>query len=142
RRNLEALRERGLVEELEQRDAARARLRRERVATLVPGIDYDAARAALARATKKLAAFEALIEAGGTLPVTVLNKQTSGVVAQLVKAGLVAIEEREQSPAAAQVGSDMHVIAPPELTAEQAHAVAEITAAMASSEGRKPFLLH
>ena len=142
RRNLEALRERGLVEEIEQRDAARARLRRERVVTLVPGIDFDAARVALARATKKLAAFEALIEAGGTLPMTVLNKQTSGVVAQLVKAGLVAIEEREQSLAAAQVGSDMHVIAPPELTGEQALAVEEITAAMASSEGRKPFLLH
>src|SRR5690606_2573761 len=41
RRNLEALRERGLVEEVEQRDAARARLKRERVAVLVPDLDFD-----------------------------------------------------------------------------------------------------
>jgi primosomal protein N' (replication factor Y) len=142
RRNLEALRERGLVEEIEQRDAARARLKRERVATLVAGTDFDAARASLDRAPRKLAAFEALVAAGGTLPVALLNKQTAGVVAQLAKAGLVTIDEREQSLTAADVGSGMQVSAPPELTAEQVTAVDEITAAMTTTEGRKPFLLH
>jgi len=142
RRNLEALRERGLVEEIEQRDAARARLRRERVATLVAGLDFAAVREGLARASRKLAAFEALVAAGGTLPMAVLNKQTSGVVGQLVKAGVVTLEDREQSLAATQIGADMHVSPPPELTSEQAVAVDEITAAMASAEGRRPFLLH
>src|SRR5688500_6498646 len=142
RRNLEALRERGLVEEIEQRDAARARLKRERIATLVAGLDFDGTRADLAAAPRKLAAFEAIVAAGGTLPVSLLNKQTPKVVAQLVKAGVVTIEDREQALAAAQIGADMHVSAPPELTSEQAVAVDEITAAMVASEGRKPFLLH
>jgi primosomal protein N' (replication factor Y) len=144
RRNLEALRERGLVEEIEQRDAARARLKRERVATLVDGIDFDEARAQLAAAPRKLAAFEAMVAAGGTMPVSLLNKQTSGVAAQLVKAGLVTLDDREQSLTAAQVGAGMQqtTAPPPELTSEQASAVDAITAAMMSAEGRKPFLLH
>jgi primosomal protein N' (replication factor Y) len=145
RNTLEALRARGLVEEVEQRDVARARLRRERVATLVPDLDFSAVREALARAPKKLAAFEALVAAGGTLPVAVLNKQTQGVAAQLAKARLVTIAEREQPLAAAEVGSAMQVSAPPELTSEQAAAVAEITAAMRPGDVAapwKPFLLH
>ena len=131
RRNLEALRARGFVEEVEQRAAARARLRRERIATLADGVDVTSARAELSRAPKKLAALEALVEAGGTLTVSALNKLTAGVAAQLAKAGLVAITEREQSLAAAEVGSAMHVSPPHELTPEQAVAVAAITAAMA-----------
>jgi primosomal protein N' (replication factor Y) (superfamily II helicase) len=142
RRNLDALGKRGFVEEVEQRDAARARLKRERVATLVADLDFDVVRASLDRATKKLAAFEALVGAGGSMPVAVLNKMTVGVAAQLAKAGVITIAEREQSLAAAEIGSAMHVSAPPELTSEQAVAVEEIVAAMQVTEGRKPFLLH
>ncbi|HEY5948361.1 MAG TPA: primosomal protein N' [Kofleriaceae bacterium] len=129
RRNLEALRERGFVEEVEQR-STRTKLKRERIATLVPGLDFAATRELLERAPKKLAAFEALVGAGGALPAGMLNKQTTGVVAQLEKAGVVTIEEREQSLVAAAIGADMHTSPPPELMPEQAVAVDEITAAM------------
>src|SRR6476469_3589742 len=66
RQSLEALRERGLVEDHEKRDA-RVRLKRERVA-VVTG-DIAVARTAFAKAPKKLAALDALVGAGGTLAV-------------------------------------------------------------------------
>ncbi|HSK02015.1 MAG TPA: primosomal protein N' [Kofleriaceae bacterium] len=141
RRNLEALRERGLVEEVEQRDAARTKLRRERIATLASDIDLEAARAALARSPRKLAALEALVAAGGTLPVAVLNKQTAGVVGQLVKANVATVVDREQALDATPIGAGMIVGVVPELTGEQATAVAEITEALAAGTW-KPFLLH
>jgi len=153
RRNLGVLVERGFVEEVEQRKHGRAKLKRERVATIVPDLDFAATRESLSRAVKKLAAFEALVAAGGMLPIAVLNKLTAGVAGQLAKAGVITISEREQLLTAASVGSGMHVSAPPELTSEQAIAVAEITAAMAPDESVapgvaaeprtwKPFLLH
>jgi primosomal protein N' (replication factor Y) len=142
RRNLEALRERGLVEVLEQRAAARARLKRERIATLTAELDLCAARARLARAPRQLAALDALVDAGGSIPVAALNKATPGVAAQLAKSGIIAIDDREQALTAVEVGSGMQVSAPPELTAEQATAVADITAAMHTTDAWQPFLLH
>jgi primosomal protein N' (replication factor Y) len=140
RRGLDALRERGLVEDLEKRDS-RVRLKKERVAELVVGVDVDAARATLGRAAKKIAALDALVAAGGTLTVAELNKLSAGVAGQLAKAGIVRVVEREQALDVASVGDVMAGGAPPELTSEQATAVAEITASM-TSETRKPFLLH
>ena len=73
RRNLEALRERGLVEEVENArpracgSSASASRRSSTAST-------SSARAASARAPKKLAAFEALVGAGGTLPVAALEQ--------------------------------------------------------------------
>jgi primosomal protein N' (replication factor Y) len=142
RRNLNALLERGLVELLEQRAAARARLKRERIATLAVELDVDAARAKLGRAHKQIAALDALIEAGGAMPVAALNKLAAGVAGQLAKHGIITIDEREQALTAAEVGRGMPVSAPPELTSEQAIAVAEITAAMQATDAWKPFLLH
>jgi primosomal protein N' (replication factor Y) len=141
KRNLEALRARGLVDEIEQRDAERVRLRRERVATVVEGVGIEEVRERLARAPKQREAFEALVADGGTLPVAVLNKRAAGVVAQLVKAGVVAVSEREVSLEAAPIGEGMHVSPPPELTSEQVVAVEAIVGAMAAPT-RKPFLLH
>jgi primosomal protein N' (replication factor Y) len=140
RQSLVALRERGLVEDHEKRDA-RVRLKRERVA-VVTG-DVGVARAAFARAPKKLAALDALVGAGGTLAVAALNKFVGGVAAQLVKLGVVAIEDREVALDAAVIGDAMPGGGIPEPTAEQAVAVAEITAAMTVEQAeRKPFLLH
>jgi primosomal protein N' (replication factor Y) len=141
KRNLEALRERGLVEDLEQREAGRVRLRRQRVVTLTEGVDLAMAREKLARSPKQIAALEAIIEAGGTLSVSALNKVTANIVPQLVKSGLVVISEREMELGAVSIGASMHVSPPHDLTPEQAVAVDAIKAAM-TAETKKPFLLH
>jgi primosomal protein N' (replication factor Y) (superfamily II helicase) len=136
RKHVEALRERGLVEEIEQRDAARVRLRRERVARVAPGVDALAVRAELARSKKKLAVFDAIVAAGEA-------SATGPAVRELVKAGWVVIREREAALEAAAVGEGMIVSAPPELMPEQAAAVGAITEAMAAPPERfMPFLLH
>ncbi len=139
KKTLAALRERGLVDEVEQRDASRVRLKRERIAQVADGVEPAATRAKLARAKKQLAAFDALVEAGGMMTVTALNKIAAGVVGHLVKAGVVAVSEREMALEAAAVGDGMHVSAPPELTAEQTVAVESITSAMGfGREGGEP----
>jgi primosomal protein N' (replication factor Y) len=136
RKHVEALRERGLVEEMEQRDAARVRLRRERVACVAPGVDVVAVRAELSRSKKKLAVFDAIVAAGEA-------PATGPAVRDLVKAGWVVIREREAALEAAAVGDGMIVSAPPELMPEQAAAVGAITEAMAvPPEKFMPFLLH
>ncbi|HSN29787.1 MAG TPA: primosomal protein N' [Kofleriaceae bacterium] len=140
RRQIEALRERGLVEEAEKRDAARARLKRERVIALADRVDVEAARVALARAPKRLAAFEAIVAAGGELPTAGLDP---GSVRELAKAGFVVVREREAELEAAPVADGMTVSAPVELMPEQAAAVGAITEAMAAPpEKFTPFLLH
>jgi primosomal protein N' (replication factor Y) len=136
RKHALALRERGFVEELEQRDAARARLRREKVASVAPGVDVAAARVALARAPKRLAAFDAIV-AGGTVAAA------GAVVRELAKAGWIAIAEREAALGVAEIGAGMHVAPPPELMPEQAAAVGAITEAMGAPPAKfVPFLLH
>jgi len=141
KRDLAALRERGLVEEVEQREAGRVRLRREKVAQLVEGLDLEAARVKLVRAKKQLVALEALVLSGGAMTVSALNKLSAGVVPQLRAAGIVTVSEREVDLEAAPVADGMTVNAPPELTSEQVVAVDAITGAM-RAESRKPFLLH
>jgi primosomal protein N' (replication factor Y) len=140
KRDLVALRERGLVDEGEKR-AGRVKLRRERIVSLAAGLDVEAARARLARAPKQLAALEALVAAGGTLAVAELARVASNVVPALVKAGVAVAGERELSLEAAAVGDGMQVSAPPQLTSEQEVAVAAIAGAMTAAS-RKPFLLH
>src|SRR5262249_60576862 len=115
RRNVEALRARGLVVERE-RCAKRVRLRRERIATLVG--DASAARAAVARAPSQLDALERIIAAGGTLLASQLGR--GGALAKLVKTGLVAVSEREIALDAVPIGDGMIVGAIPEPTVEQA----------------------
>jgi len=168
RKQVEALRERGLVEEHEQRDEARTRLKRERVVSIAPGTDIGAARAALARAPKRLAVLEAIVAAtsdpheASAEPAASVGREISiaslsvadaaSVIRELAKNGYVIIAEREAALGAAAVGDGMIVSAPPELMPEQAAAVGAITevmrlgleAAAAGVEPPKfmPFLLH
>ena len=140
RKMIEALRERGLVEEVEQRDAARARLKRERVVALAAGVEVAAVREALARASKRLTVFEQIVAAAGELPVAELD---ATAVRELAKAGYVVVREREAALEAAAIGDGMIVSAPPELMPEQAAAVGAITESMAvPPEKFTPFLLH
>jgi primosomal protein N' (replication factor Y) len=141
---VEALHERGLVAVGEQREAARARLPRERVARLADGVDVAAARAAAARAPKRLAVIEVLA-ATGTVAVAALDKQVAGAkqaVRELVKQGLVAVGDRELELGAVPAGEELPQSAPPALTAEQAVAVAAITEAMQPGAPFQPVLLH
>ena len=157
KQQLEQLRAQGLVEQREQRGAARARLKRERVAQLVG--DAEAARAAVARAPKRLAVIERLAAGAPGLPgspgspvsIDALERELPGAkasVRELVKLGLVGVAERELPIGAVAIGDSMIVSPPPVLTDEQRVAVDEITAALAApaaGEPKKPFaafLLH
>jgi primosomal protein N' (replication factor Y) len=127
KRIVDALIAQGLVEKRDQRGTARVRLKRERVAQLA--IALDAAREAAARAPKRLAVVESLAS-GAAIALDVLERQVPGAkvaVRELVKAGVVAVRERELPIDAVATSEDMLVIAPPVLTGEQAIAVAEIT---------------
>jgi primosomal protein N' (replication factor Y) len=130
RQQLEQLIAQGLVEQREQRDAARVRLKRERVVQLAG--DAGAARALVARAPKRLAVIE-LLASGAAIAMTAIERQlprASASVRELAKLGLVTVSERELPIDAARTGEAMHVSAPPVLTDEQRLAVGEITAAL------------
>ncbi|MEO8702394.1 MAG: primosomal protein N' [Kofleriaceae bacterium] len=141
-----ALAEAGLVETREHRDRARVKLRRERIVTLaVPLVE---ARAQVSRAPKRYAIIDALAS-GAPVAVAELERALPGaknLVRELAKQGVVQIDERELALDAVTSGDSLHVSAPPVLTAEQTHAVTEITAAFSlDGEPRKPFtpfLLH
>jgi len=138
KQQLDQLRVQGLVEQREQRDTARVRLKRERVAQLAG--DADAARAAVAKAPKRLAVIE-LLAHGEALPVAALERQLPNAktsVRELVKLGLVVVSERELPIGAATAGESMHVSPPPVLTEEQRIAVDEITAALLRDHPRAP----
>ncbi|HEU4729444.1 MAG TPA: primosomal protein N' [Kofleriaceae bacterium] len=130
RHQLEQLRAQGLVEQREQRDQGRVRLKRERVAQLA--VEPAAARAAVARAPRRLAVVE-LLASGAVIAVAALERQlpkARAAVRELVKLGLVTVVERELPIDAVAIGEAMHVSAPPVLTGEQRHAVAAITQAL------------
>jgi len=132
KRQLEQLCAQGLVEQREQRDAARVRLKHERVVQLTG--ELDAARAAVARAPKRFAVIDQL--AGGAIAITALERKVPNAkasVRELVKLGLVAVSERELPIGAVMTGDAMQVSAPPVLTDEQRVAVDEITQALRSS---------
>ncbi len=138
RQQLEQLRAQGLVVHGEQRDAARVRLKRERVAELVG--DAEAARAAVARAPRRLAVIE-LLAGGEAIAIETLERQlpkAKPVVRELVKLGLVRVTERELPIDAVTTGDAMHVSAPPVLTDEQRLAVDEITQALHGRPGAAP----
>ena len=148
RRILEALITDGLVELRDQRSSARTKLKREKMARLVG--DAAAAKAASAKSLKRVRVLDVLA-AGLALPVESIEQQVPGAKAtlrELAKAGLVELFDRELALDAFETGADMLVIPPPELTGEQAHAVAEITAsavAPLAPDGKRPFtpfLLH
>jgi len=135
KQQLAQLRAQGLVEQREQRDAARVRLKRERVAQLVGGV--DAARARVAKAPKRLAVIE-LLASGAAITVASLERQlpkATVAVRELAKLGLVIVSERELPIGAVSTGEDMHVSAPPVLTDEQRIAVDEITRVLRRDRG-------
>ncbi|HEY1555526.1 MAG TPA: primosomal protein N' [Kofleriaceae bacterium] len=138
RRQFEALVVAGLAAEREER-ATRVKLKRERVAELAAGIDLAAARAEHAKAPRRLAMLEAL--AAGTVPVPVLAERmvhATNTLRQLAKTGHVRVFEREAELVATLAGTAMPASQqPPQLTREQAEAVAAISAG-----GGAPFLLH
>jgi primosomal protein N' (replication factor Y) (superfamily II helicase) len=126
----------GLVEQREQRDAARVRLKRERVARLA--VEVDAARAAVARAPRRLAVIE-MLASGAAISVASLERQlpkAKVAVRELAKQGLVTVSERELPVGAVSAGDDLHVSPPPVLTGEQQVAVDEITAALRTFAAR------
>jgi primosomal protein N' (replication factor Y) (superfamily II helicase) len=131
KREVAALIEHGLAAEGEERDRARTRLKHERVAELA--VPIGAARAAVAKAAKRLAVVEALAE--GAVVVADLNRQLAGASAalrELAKSGIVAMTEREVALDVAPVNDAMTPTGIPTPTAEQAYAVAAITSAMAT----------
>ena len=136
KRLAEELAARGLVHEVEQRDAARVRLPTERVVALADAIDLDAVRTQLARSKRRLAVIELLASAGGPLPTRTLP---SPIVRELAKQGLVRVFERDSELEAAPVGDAMPAAHVPELTREQQVAVDAITGALGTFA---PFLLH
>jgi primosomal protein N' (replication factor Y) len=144
----------GLVEQREQRDAARVRLQRERVAQLAG--DIATARAAVAKAPRRLAVIE-MLASGAAIPIATLERRlpkAKVAVRELARLGLVTVTERELPIGAVATGDAMHVSAPPVLTGEQRIAVDEITLALrrdvpasavatpARGESGTPFLLH
>jgi primosomal protein N' (replication factor Y) (superfamily II helicase) len=135
KQQLAQLHAQGLVEQREQRDAARVRLKRERVAQLAG--DVDAARAQVARAPKRLAVIE-LLASGAAITIASLERQlpkATVAVRELAKLGLVTVSERELPIGAVSTGEDMHVSAPPVLTEEQRIAVDEITHVLRRDRG-------
>ncbi len=155
KRIVDALIAQGLAEKRDQRDKGRVRLKRERVARLA--IEVEAARAAVARAPKRLAVVDGLAS-GAAIALDTLERRVPGAkdaVRELAKAGIVTLSERERALDAVPTGEDMLVIAPPVLTAEQATAVGEIVEALqrrtrdepappadAPRRAFTPFLLH
>jgi primosomal protein N' (replication factor Y) len=148
RRVIEALITDGLVELRDHRSAARTKLKSERTARLIG--DLAAAKAASAKSLKRVRVLDALA-GGDAIAVDDIERAVPGArttLRELVKAGLVELGDRELRLDAVETGADMLVIAPPVLTGEQAHAVAEITAALGAEpgpDGKKPFspfLLH
>ena len=147
RKGFAALIEQGFVEELDEREAARARLKRERVVELA--VPIEEARKAAARAPKRLAIINALAE--GACAIHALGiEHASAAVRELEKAKLVRTFEREAALDAAPIGDALKPTSIPIPTDEQARAVAAIIGSLrervqgAASEtpAAAPFLLH
>jgi len=134
RRQLEQLRAQGLVEEREHRDAARVRLKRERVVRIAG--DADAARAQVAKAPRRRAVVE-LLAGGDEIALPELEHRLPGAkaaVRDLVKLGLATVVEREAAITAVATSDAMAGSAPPVLTSEQRLAVDLITAALLGTD--------
>ncbi len=117
----------GLVELAEARSKARVKTRTERWACLVAQVTDDvalaAARAALARAPKRLAVLDAVIAAGGALAVADLADAVPAAAAalrELATAGLLTVETRAVDPGVAAAGVGLPgAVAPPQLNPAQ-----------------------
>ena len=139
--------DRGLVSEGEERDRARARLKRERVASWKRGGETADADAAAGKSPKRRAVLDALIAANGEpVAVTELNRRIAGASAalrELAKQGVVELDEREVELDAAPVDDVMGGGSIPTPTDEQAVAIEAIVGALREPPASfAPFLLH
>ncbi len=132
---LSSLERDGLVAACEIEQGPRARVTVERVASLAPGVDLAAARAALARAPRQLDVLEQLAAAGEQLAPAL----PSAALRALVARGFARVHRR---------GAPRDVLGEPlegarhvQLTSDQAQALAPIEAAVRAREA-KTFLLH
>ena len=117
----------GWVSELDEREAARTRLKRERVVELA--VPIEDARAATARAPKRLAIIEALAE-GPRAVHDLAIANASAAIRELENAKLVRTFEREAALDAAPIGDALKPTTIPTPTDEQARAVAAIIGAL------------
>ncbi|MEP6863589.1 MAG: primosomal protein N' [Deltaproteobacteria bacterium] len=115
--------EQGWVTELDEREAARTRLKRERVAELA--VPIDDARRATARAPKRLAVIDALADGARVIHELDIANATAAV-RELEKANLVRTFEREAALDAAPIGDALKPTSIPTPTDEQAFAIAAI----------------
>ena len=125
----------GWVEQLEEREAARARLKHERVVELA--VPIEEARAAASRAPKRLAVIAALAEGPRAIHELSAIKAASGAVRELEKAGLVKVSDREAEPLAAPIGDALKPTSIPTPTAEQVVAIDAITKGLRESVARQ-----
>src|SRR6185436_16091980 len=126
---LAALAEQGLAETRERR-STRVRLKRERVVQLA--VPLARAREAVARSPKRFAVIDALAS-GEPVAISELSRQLANpatAIRELAKDGLVTAFDREVPLDAVAIGDAMTPGPPPELTAEQAVAVAELVGAL------------
>ena len=129
------------------RARVRVQLTRERMVAIAAGVDLEAARAASARAPRRLAVLQYLAAAG--VPVSMPALATSvhaaaAAVKDLAGLGVLEIYERDLALTASTSGASLPAssapVTPPPLTDVQAPAVAALTDALGS--GFAAFLLH
>ncbi len=131
--------EQGLIAEVEEREASRARLKQERVIELA--VPLAEARAAAKRAKKRLAIVEAL--AAGPRAFLALEIPNPGpAVRELEKAGIVTSSQREADLDAAPIADALAPTTIPTPTAEQDTAIAAIIRGIREPAQFMPFLLH
>jgi primosomal protein N' (replication factor Y) len=134
RAEIAALLRDGLIAACEIERGARARVATERVASLAPGVDLAAARAALARAPRQLDALEQL--AAGDRPASALPGSALRALASRGFARVVA-----RGAPRDVLGTPLEAARRVELTADQARALAPIESAIRRREATA-FLLH
>jgi len=125
--------EQGWVEELDEREAARTRLKHERVVELA--VPIEQARTAAARAPKRLAVIEALVE-GPRAVHDLAIPNAAAAIRELEKAQLVRTSEREAALDAAPIGDALKPTSIPTPTEEQARAVTAITSSLYAAVAR------
>jgi primosomal protein N' (replication factor Y) len=136
---LRALEDDGLVERREVEGRPTARVARQKVAALTPGVDLEEALRSLARAPRQAALLRCLAESGETRLDALPASFSGRLVRELSRRGLVAVHER---PAPRDVlGVALEQDRSVTLSADQARALEPIEAAIAASRA-ETFLLH
>ena len=139
RQAMKALKDRGFLQRDDEIKGSRSEMRRELFARFAPGVDL----AELGRLGSRQAELVARVSAQGEVALTSVGAELRGarsIARRLEARGLLVLEEREVL-ADPFLGSPVERDQPPELTAEQADAVAAIVAELANPRPSS-FLLH